>query len=218
CPDLRGHGRSQGERGLLFTEKILCQDLNALTASLATRHPGLPVLLAGESMGELLAAEYARREGERLRALALLVPAFQVQLACLAPSMDLVAQVAQSRIEIDTDQNLRLSSRSAGFISAKKEDPLVTHHVNPIYLVRLGVMGVQWPWVARAIHLPLFVGVAGHDQIVSNPKAHQVYQAVSTPPSQKCYKEWQVVHHTLFWDPETPAVVSDLTDWLVEQI
>ena len=57
--DVRGHGRSGGKRAVLFPRERLLADLDAGLDAIALRHPGAPVFLAGESMGGLLAAEYA---------------------------------------------------------------------------------------------------------------------------------------------------------------
>src|SRR5262245_11839493 len=58
-PDLRGHGLSKGTRGELAEPYVLRADLGAVIGLVHKHHPGAPVVLAGESMGGLLAADYA---------------------------------------------------------------------------------------------------------------------------------------------------------------
>src|SRR5262249_26453720 len=77
-PDLRGHGRSGGMRGKLAESAVLRSDLGEIIGLVNKRHPQAPVYLAGESMGGLLAADYAVRGERRLAGLILLAPAFKV--------------------------------------------------------------------------------------------------------------------------------------------
>jgi pimeloyl-ACP methyl ester carboxylesterase len=60
-PDLRGHGRSEGKREVLAAPHVLRADLAAVIALINNRYPGSPIVLAGESMGGLLATDYAWR-------------------------------------------------------------------------------------------------------------------------------------------------------------
>src|SRR5439155_6168516 len=50
APDLRGHGRSQGERGTLPPADVLRADIDTVLELVEERHPGAPVILRGESM------------------------------------------------------------------------------------------------------------------------------------------------------------------------
>src|SRR5579871_980926 len=78
APDLRGHGQSGGTRGELAEAHVLRADIGAVIDQITRRYPGRPLILAGESMGGLIAADYAWRGEKRLDGLALLVPAFGV--------------------------------------------------------------------------------------------------------------------------------------------
>jgi alpha-beta hydrolase superfamily lysophospholipase len=56
-----GHGHSEGERALITDFEHVVDDLHTLIAIAQERDPGLPVVMAGHSMGGLLTARYAQR-------------------------------------------------------------------------------------------------------------------------------------------------------------
>jgi alpha-beta hydrolase superfamily lysophospholipase len=59
--DLRGHGRSDGQRGHTPSYVALLDDVDALLAGAAERHPGAPRFLYGHSLGGNLVLNHAMR-------------------------------------------------------------------------------------------------------------------------------------------------------------
>src|SRR5690625_7359025 len=56
--DHAGHGRSAGPRVLIADFEPVVEDLHRVVEYARTRHPGLPTLLIGHSMGGMIAARY----------------------------------------------------------------------------------------------------------------------------------------------------------------
>lgn len=81
-PDLRGHGRSEGERGHSAGFQEVARDLDAILDHLAYRLPDEPQVLLGQGLGGLQALAYAIDRPDRVAALVLfsplLEPEFQV--------------------------------------------------------------------------------------------------------------------------------------------
>ena len=79
--DHRGHGRTTAAAGVPahlgdehgFADVV--DDLVALTDHLRQEHPGVPVVLAGHSMGSMLARAYAVRYGDRIDGLIVIATA-----------------------------------------------------------------------------------------------------------------------------------------------
>lgn len=67
-----GHGLSSGERGLIRDFDHVVDDLHTVVGIAACDHAGVPVVMAGHSMGGLLAARYAQRYPGELAGLVLL--------------------------------------------------------------------------------------------------------------------------------------------------
>src|SRR3954471_2822597 len=73
-PDHVGHGRSGGERVLVTDFDLVVDDLHTVVERVKARHPGLPLVLIGHSMGGLIGARYAQRHGDELAGLVLSGP------------------------------------------------------------------------------------------------------------------------------------------------
>ena len=73
-PDHVGHGRSGGERVVVGDFDLVVDDVHAVAGRMRERHPGLPLVLVGHSMGGMIAARYAQLHGDELAGLVLSGP------------------------------------------------------------------------------------------------------------------------------------------------
>lgn len=75
APDQRGHGRTAGDGRLGWAGRDgwngMVRDLDRLTVLVSERHPGIPLVLFGHSMGSVLAQRFAQLHGGRLAGLIL---------------------------------------------------------------------------------------------------------------------------------------------------
>jgi alpha-beta hydrolase superfamily lysophospholipase len=67
-----GHGLSEGERALITDFEHVVDDLHTLAGLTLTAFPGAPLLVAGHSMGGLLASRFVQRSGHPVAGLILL--------------------------------------------------------------------------------------------------------------------------------------------------
>jgi len=113
-----GHGHSDGERALIADFDPVADDLHLLVESARAEHPGLPMVLAGHSMGGLIAIRYAQRHGEGLAGLVLSAP--------LVGDPGTGALLAMDPLpEIPVDPAVLSRDESVG--RAYSEDPLIYH-------------------------------------------------------------------------------------------
>src|SRR3954465_11375468 len=73
-PDHVGHGRSDGERVVVTDFDLVDEDLHTVVRRMRERHPGLPLVLVGHSMGGMIGARYAQLHGDELAGLVLSGP------------------------------------------------------------------------------------------------------------------------------------------------
>jgi alpha-beta hydrolase superfamily lysophospholipase len=216
-PDLRGHGRSGGDRGQLPPPHVLRADLGAVIGLVNQRHPGAAVVLAGDSMGGLMAADYAWRGERPLAGLVLLVPAFAVHPSQVKLG-DIGDLIGKGQVNLDSDEKLKPCTRVPDFITAKRADKLALANVQPEYLLTLAGLQVDLgkAEAAAEIRLPLFIVVAGKDRIVDNTVTKKFYDRVATPKEARTWKQYDDAHHTLCWDSVTPEMVAELAAWAVK--
>lgn len=146
--DQRGHGKSQlasllpGTLGLRNGWENLVSDAMQLNSLIHSRHPELPIVLLGHSMGSTLARECARRYGHKMAGMVLSGPARNPGRAGLpgqwraraemilrghhrpSPSLDrLLFRDANARIP-DARTPYDWLSRDTGVVDAYVDDPL----------------------------------------------------------------------------------------------
>lgn len=117
--DHAGHGRSDGERVSIHDFDEVVDDLHRVVELARERHPGLPVVLIGHSMGGMIAARYAQRHGQGLAALVLSGPVVGRW------------QAAERLLERDPIPEVPIDpavlSRDPAVGEAYEQDPLVWH-------------------------------------------------------------------------------------------
>lgn len=212
--DLRGHGRSGGIHGELARPEVLRSDIAAAIDHVRKRRPQATIFLAGESMGGLLAADYARRGDRRLSGLILLVPAFAVDRSRLQGPR---GAGGLFRIPLDSKEKLAQTVRDPAFVEARRADPLALHEVRLRYLLTILMIQSDWPQAAAEIRLPLFIAVAGRDQVVDSAVAKRVFDGVATPKPDKVWRKWDDAFHALCWDPAAPQIIAELASWILDQ-
>lgn len=73
-PDLRGHGRTEGDRGHCAGLAEICRDVQEIQDHLAYRMPDSPKVLVGQGIGALYAATFALERPGVVSALVLVAP------------------------------------------------------------------------------------------------------------------------------------------------
>jgi len=133
--DHRGHGRSQGPRALIDRIDNAVADLDKLIVLARERHPSVPLILLGHSMGGTVAVSYALAHQDRLSGLILSGP-----LAAIDPvpaptrlAATALSKVAPRAPAIAVDSSL--VSRDPAVVDDYRSDPLVHHGKLPVRTV-----------------------------------------------------------------------------------
>jgi alpha-beta hydrolase superfamily lysophospholipase len=218
APDLRGHGRSEGPRGQLPPPHVLRADIGAVIDEIHHLHSDAPVVLLGDSMGGLIAADYAWRGEQRLAGLALFVPAFGLNKELWQKGgVDLAGILRRGGVNLANESKIAPSTRSEGFLKARLTDSLSLREVTSGYLLTILALQREWPRVAEEIKMPLFVCVAGEDKIIDNDAARQVFEHAASPTAEKTWLKVDGAYHTLCWDPTTPQTIAELVKWVLKR-
>lgn len=214
--DLRGHGHSEGERGMVDRFDEYLDDLDLLVERARAAADGRPLVVMGHSMGGLVVSR-ALTEG-RLDAadgVILSSPALAVDAsALLQRAAPFIARWAP-RFPAGKLDVSRLS-RDPTVGRAYQEDALNT--VRPVS-ARLGWEILQTVRAVRerpeAFGVPLYVFHGTDDTIV--PVEATRWLAASAPPEHLTVQEYPALRHETFREPERERVVAGITDWLASR-
>ncbi|HEY8258557.1 MAG TPA: lysophospholipase [Gemmatimonadales bacterium] len=211
--DLRGNGRSAGARGYIEQWRDYRDDLAGFLA-LATRDdPGRPLFLLGNSLGGLIALEFALQSPAGLRG----VIAVSAPLGRLnVPAPLLLAGRMMSKVwpgfSLETGLDLSGLARDSSVAEAIVSDPyfhrrgtarLSTEVTAAIARVRAG---------AGTFAFPLLLLHGSDDRMVS-PDGSRVFATEAASPDKQLI-EYPGAYHALFADFGREQVLADLAGWI----
>lgn len=213
--DHRGHGRSDGARGVLPHTAALIDDAASVLRHMhAANGDGLPCVVLGHSMGGLVAAALAARGTERVDGLVLSSPALALALSW--PQQRLLAFMHRWAPDVTISNGLhpeRLSHDPA-VVAAYVNDPWVHGRVSARLIHGMldnapGVFSAAAQW-----RIPTLLMFAGDDALV-DPEGSRRW-ARAAPASVLQAQEFPGLYHEIF--NETPELAAPmwarLQDWL----
>lgn len=216
APDLRGRGKSGGERFYVENVSDYVGDLGGAIAIAKARNPGLKTFLYGHSAGGVTSASYALDHQDQIDGFICASFAFQVP----APGFALAAIKALShiapRLGVLTLPNIAFS-RDPDAVAALEADPLIAGETQPAITVAALVraderLHEEFP----TITLPLLI-LHGTDDKATVYKGSQFFFDTAGS-SDKTLKLYDGHFHDLFADLGKEAVFADMLGWIEARV
>ena len=210
--DLRGRGRSEGERFYVENVGDYVSDLGRAIEFARSRTPGLPLYLLGHSAGGVTSVSYALDHQDRLDGLICESFAFRV----FAPNFALKLMEGASHIAPHLHV-LRLKnedfSRDPAWVAALNADPLTNGEVQPVQTVAsLARAGERMEREFARITLPVLILHGTADKATRPDGSQQFFdQAGSADKSLKLYDGH---YHDLLNDYGREQVIGDMVAWI----
>jgi alpha-beta hydrolase superfamily lysophospholipase len=215
--DLRGHGKSGGQRGHFPSLDIIMKDIHQLIQQGSEKLPGLPVFLYGHSLGGLLVLNYATYQKQSLSGV------IATGAGLRSPVLEQKAKIALSKVlgsllptmTIPTGLDANGISRNPEVVRAYKNDPLV-HDVATLSAARIGISAVDRAFShAGEFSTPLLLMHGTADQ-VTYPHGSQEFAALV--PESVTLKQWDGLYHEIHNEPEQEEVFAFMIDWMNSQL
>lgn len=210
--DLRGRGKSDGERFYVESIGDYVSDLSLTIESARSRNPELPVYLLGHSAGGVTATTYALDYQDRIAGLICESFAFRV----FAPNFALKLLEGASHIAPHAHV-LRLKmedfSRDPDWVSELEADPLTDNEVQPVATVAaFARAGERFEREFPRITLPVFILHGTADKATRPDGSQQFFdEAGSTDKTLRLYEGH---YHDLLNDFGKEDVINDIVDWI----
>ena len=213
--DLRGNGRSPGQRGHVDRWSLYREDLRRFVEHVRLSHPEKLVLL-GTSLGGAIVLEYALHHPEHLAGVAAAAPALGRPNV---PGWMLLLGRALSRIwptfSLETGLDLSGISRDAAALERITGDRLFHRLASARLSTELTAAGERVRAAAREFRVPVLLLHGSADRLVP-PDATRMLAALADPQMVE-YREYPGAYHALFADVDRQIVLSDLERWIAER-
>ena len=210
--DLRGRGRSEGERWYVEKMEDYTDDVATLVRTAKSENPGLPVFLLGHSAGGVVSCIYTLDHQSEIDGLIcesfaydLPVPGFVLSIL---KGFDYIAP----HLHVYTLKNENFS-RDPGFVDSMNNDPLIKRESEPTQTASVMIdasrrLHEEFP----LIKLPVLI-LHGTDDKATNPSGSQFFYdyAGSTDKTLKLYEGH---YHDLLNDVGKEGVMADINDWI----
>ena len=210
--DLRGRGKSDGER--FYVEKFAdyVGDVATVMSIAKSREAGLPVFLLGHSAGGVVSCLYALAHPQELSGL--ICESFAHQLP--APNFALAVLKGLGHVAPHAHV-LKLHnedfSRDPAVVKAMNADPLIANEVQPTQTIAEMVrsderLKKEFP----LIHLPLLILHGTQDKAAKASGSQFFYDTAGS--KDKTLKLYEGYFHDLLNDTGKDVVMTDIKQWI----
>jgi acylglycerol lipase len=210
--DLRGRGRSDGERFFVAKFADYVNDVAKLVAITKEREPNLPVFMLGHSAGGVVSCIYTLEHQSELAGLicesfAHEIPAPDFALAVLKGLSHLAPHAHVLKLKNED------FSRDPRAVEAMNQDPLIAHEVQPTQTLAEMVraddrLKKEFPLFT----LPLLILHGTKDKATKPSGSQHFYDRAGS--QDKTLRIYDGHYHDLLNDLEKETVMGDIKSWL----
>ncbi|MCX6247151.1 MAG: lysophospholipase [Bacteroidetes bacterium] len=211
--DLRGHGKSFGKRGHFPTYERVMDDITLFIDAARNRHPQLPMILYGHSMGGNLVLNYLIRKTPAVVASVVTSP--WLRLNFKPPLYKLVMAMMINRVFPSMTQKDRIipSYLSHDKAVAKEylADPLVHNRISVRTYMEITLAGEYALNHADKVGCPLLL-MHGTDDLLTSFSASREF--IHKVTAEHTFKTWEGLYHELHNEVGKEAVLGFIKGWM----
>ncbi len=216
--DQRGHGESSGLPGLIPNRTALLDDLADVLDETRQRHPHLPLILLGHSMGGLVASRLLALNMRPVDALVLSSPAFDAGLGMFQKLLLKVLPAIAPNLRVANGLNANYLSHDPKLVQAYVSDRLVHNKISPRLGYFIATAGPATVSAAAKWRTPTLLMYAGADKLVNPEGSRRFAKRAATSravkPGTVTAKRFDNFYHELFNESQPAPVFELLKTWL----
>jgi acylglycerol lipase len=215
--DLRGHGRSEGQRGDSPSFDHYADDITILLEKTKELFTGKPVFLYGHSLGGLIVLFTLIQRHPQIKGAVVTSPVLQTaiveQKAKMAAAKILGSVFPKATLPSGLEQEAL--SRDPAVIEAYRNDPLV-HDKGSLRMAKQMLMAMENVLErGTEIEVPLLLMHGTGDKITYAAGCEQLNKVMSGSCTLKLYDDY---YHELHNEPEKDEVFEYLREWLDQKL
>lgn len=215
--DLRGHGRSPGQRGYINAWSEFRADFGSFWQLVTSQHPTLPGFVLGHSLGAVIVLDYALRQPDTLAGVIAMAPAIgPVGVSPIRLAIGQLLSQVVPRFTLNTGIPQNAGSQDAAVVAAYQHDPLrhtkgtarlVTEFLQTVRYLRSHIANLQ---------MPMLILHGSADPVALPASSQLLFEQL--PIADKEYREYPNAYHDLHNDIYAEQVAADISNWLDRHI
>lgn len=215
-PDLRGNGRSGGQRGYIEGWADLRADLAALVNRVRAEGRRPPLFVLGMSLGGLVALDYALQYPEGLRGvIGVSPPLGELGVPAALLALGRVLSRVWPRFSLETGMDLSGLSRDPTVVARILADPLFHRRGTARLSTEVTRTIDRLQRAAAEFPVPVLVQHGTADRMVLPEGSRQFVAHVGHPDHRLI--EYDGAYHALLADLDGERVLADLGDWILQR-
>jgi alpha-beta hydrolase superfamily lysophospholipase len=211
--DMRGNGRSPGQRAFVRNWLEFLEDLDAFLIQIRQWEPNLPLFLLGNSLGGLIVLDYAMQRPAELRGvIAAAPPLGRLGVSPILMALGRAMSRIVPRFSLRVGMDLTGLARDPAVVEAVLADPYF-HRRGTARLsteVTAAISRVQAG--ASSLSLPVLILHGSADRMVPPDGSREFIAKVCYPDRE--LMEYPGTYHGLFVDLNAHDVLDDLERWI----
>ncbi len=207
--DLRGHGRSPGDRGFADSYDVWVKDLNSFINHIRDRHGIAPenTAIVANSIGAVTAVTWVHDYGAHVRCMVLAAPAFRIRLyvPLAVPMLRLLLRI-NKKATVKSYIRAAMLTHDAQEARAYDADKLITRIISVGVLLGLHDTAARILSDAGAVTAPTQIFSAGSDYVVENRAQVKFFSAISADRKEHHVFPW--MRHGIFFEKNRGEAIS----------
>ena len=214
--DLRGNGRSPGQRGYINAWAEFREDLQAFVQLIKTQYPEQPLFLLGHSVGAVIVLDYVLRspsEASDFQGVIALAPTLgKIGVPPFKLLLGRLLSRVWPRFSLSTGIDLSTASSDPAVMAAYAQDPW-RHTQGSARFATEFLATVAWIQEHAADwQVPLLILHGGADQVALPEGGCDFLQRVTILDKER--REYPGVYHEIQSDRNYQEMLTDLDNWL----
>jgi len=218
--DQAGHGRTSGPRGHVDRFERLLDDLAVFVEQVRAEHPGLPVVLAGHSMGGLVTAATAAFRHPNVDRIVLSGALLDLDANASAGrtlrlAVARLLSVVAPRLGLSTGLDAHGLSRDPEVVRRYLADPLVKDRMSARFADGLFATVSRVREAAGQIERPILIQHGEVDPICPAAGSRRFHAGLLPAIAERSrLSVYPGLRHEIWNEPERVAIWRDVLDWI----
>jgi alpha-beta hydrolase superfamily lysophospholipase len=211
--DLRGNGRSPGQRAYLGSWREYREDLHAFLRQVREWEPRLPLFLLGNSLGGLVVLDYVLHHPGQVEGVIAAAPVLgDVGVPPILMALGRIMSRVLPRFSLNVGMDLSGLARDPAIVEAVLADPLFHRRGTARLSTEVTAAVSRVHELAESLSVPLLILHGSADRMVPPTGSRTFFARVRYP--DRGLKEYPGGYHGLFADYGYEEVLGDLERWI----